>query len=152
MPFVEARSGLPRGVKRTSRPDIISFSRQKTGGGKDGAQKYCMSIRIGQKVARDAHLMVGDRVKVLFDFEKQLCLIRRTVEGGFKIGAGLQKDKKGDSNGRILPGLIKWTPDSQAIFDDVFSHVIGYELFRSFIYDVTEDGLLIDMDSEQNED
>lgn len=85
---------------------------------KKANNKKTLSITLGGKVLKTSKILVGDRVDVLIDKKEKLLLIKRTVEGGYKITKSGSNTIK---NGRIQLTAYKGfpVPEKRILLDNI---------------------------------
>lgn len=78
----------PRGRQNSSAGVICATD--KHGNNRKGPRGYSLRISLSSKIAKEARIIAGDRVDILFDRDskKQQGMIVRVVNGGWKIGVG----------------------------------------------------------------
>lgn len=81
---IAEKSRKPRGnnVNRDGASQSLLFSSNSKGVGDEQRQ---ISFRISAPLAREARLLIGDRVDILFDTKDRIGLIKRVKSGGYKL-------------------------------------------------------------------
>lgn len=96
-----------RGGKRLS-GKILTIGINVGGKSKNGSTRQALTIRLSADLAKEARLLIGDRVDVLFDKESGLGLVKRVQTGGYATTvAGMATSSV--KPGAFYPTVVKLT-------------------------------------------